>query len=248
VTLPYTEAFHVELIEPWQLDWQIHASVSMRSALANHRHDVKPSSNTIQEPTSKPPCLDFYQAYSTRSDHDLMTEYLKTHLRTMPSPQVKIAVQSDPFDIAAETDALIGDDTSVGAVASFTGKVRAADGARQLAAMTLEHYPGMTERQMAAIAQQAMARWPLHRITLIHRHGRLLPGEAIVLVLTASMHRAAAFEACAFLMDYLKTDAPFWKFEEWADGTGVWVEAKCTDDAARDRWFSRANSFKTVKF
>ena len=154
----------------------------------------------------------------------------------MRSPQAKIAVQPGPFDMAAETNALVGGDTGVGAVASFTGKVRATDGDRQLVAMTLEHYPGMTERRLEAIAHQAMAHWPLQGVTLIHRHGRLLPGEDIVLVLTASAHRAAAFEACAFLMDYLKTDAPFWKFEEWADGTGAWVAAKHTDDAARDRW------------
>jgi molybdopterin synthase catalytic subunit len=144
-----------------------------------------------------------------------------------------IRVQEAPFDVAAETAALQAGDDSVGAVASFLGICRADDG---IVAMTLEHYPGMTEKALAGIAAQAEARWPLGGCTVIHRVGRLLPGEPIVLVLTASRHRAAALEACAFLIDWLKTRAPFWKMEETASGEARWVDARETDDAAAARW------------
>ena len=137
-------------------------------------------------------------------------------------------VQSKPFDIAVEYSVLTAGRTDIGAVVTFTGHVRA-DG--DLEALTLEHYPAMTDRQMAAIAAEAMARWPLLGGTVIHRHGRLLPGEAIVFVGIASAHRQAAFEAAEFLMDWLKTKAPFWKH----DGSD-WVAAKASDDAAAARW------------
>lgn len=145
----------------------------------------------------------------------------------------RIVVQEAPFDIAAEIAALTGSRTDIGALASFIGICRADDG---LAAMVLEHYPSMTERAMTTIAAEAQTRWPLTGCTLIHRVGRLPPGAPIVLVLTASGHRAAALEACAFLMDWLKTRAPFWKREEFTAGHARWVEARAEDDAAAQRW------------
>lgn len=145
----------------------------------------------------------------------------------------RVLVQEAGFDLGAETAALTAGRTDVGGVASFLGVCRADDG---LAAMVLEHYPGMTHRAIARIAAKAEARWPLTGCTVIHRVGRILPGEPIVLVLTASAHRAAALESCAFLIDWLKTRAPFWKREEFADGAQRWVEAKAEDDAAAARW------------
>lgn len=140
----------------------------------------------------------------------------------------RIRVSPDPFDAGAEQAALTAGRSDIGAVVAFTGLVRADDG---LEALTLEHYPAMTRRQLEAIAAEAEARWPLLAGTIIHRHGRLLPGEPIVLVITASAHRAAAFEAAEFLMDWLKTRAPFWKHDGKA-----WVEARSGDDAAAARW------------
>jgi molybdopterin synthase catalytic subunit len=148
----------------------------------------------------------------------------------MPST---IRVQEAPFDLATEVAALTGGRGDVGGLASFLGVCRGDGG---LAAMTLEHYPGMTERAIARIAEEAEARWPLLGVTVIHRVGRLVPGEPIVLVLTASAHRAAALDSCAFLIDWLKTRATFWKREEFADGTSRWVEAKESDDDAAARW------------
>jgi molybdopterin synthase catalytic subunit len=145
----------------------------------------------------------------------------------------RVLVQDAPFDIAAETAALTAGRTDVGGVGSFIGVCRADDG---LEALVLEHYPGMTERAIGRIAEQAEARWPLTGCTVIHRVGRILPGEGIVLVLTASAHRAAALEACAFLIDWLKTQAPFWKREEFATGAHRWVAARDEDDAATARW------------
>ncbi len=146
----------------------------------------------------------------------------------------RVLVQEAPFDVAAETAALTAGRTDVGGLASFIGICRADDG---LGALVLEHYPGMTERAIARIAAEAGARWPaLTGCTVIHRHGRIRPGEPIVLVLTASSHRAAALESCAFLIDWLKTSAPFWKREEFASGESRWVEAKAEDDAAAARW------------
>ena len=146
---------------------------------------------------------------------------------------LRIAVQEADFDVAAETALLTAGRTDIGAVASFIGLCRADDG---LSALVLEHYPAMTERAMARIAAEAQARWPLTGCTLIHRVGRLPPGAPIVLVLTASGHRAAALEACAFLMDWLKTRAPFWKREEFIAGHARWVVARAEDDAAAQRW------------
>ena len=145
----------------------------------------------------------------------------------------RIHVQEASFDVAAEMAALTASRTDIGAVASFTGLCRADDG---LAAMVLEHYPAMTQRALETIAAEAMARWPLTGCTVIHRVGRLEPGAPIVLVLTASAHRAAALEACAFLMDWLKTKAPFWKREELAAGGHRWVEAREADADAATRW------------
>ncbi len=145
----------------------------------------------------------------------------------------RIVVQEAAFDVAAEMAALTASRTDIGALASFTGLCRADGG---LAAMVLEHYPAMTERALARIAEEAMARWPLTGCTVIHRVGRLTPGEPIVLVLAASAHRAAALEACAFLMDWLKTRAPFWKREEPHEGAPRWVEAREADDEAAARW------------
>ena len=142
-------------------------------------------------------------------------------------------LQSGPFDAAAEQAALLAGRSDLGAAVQFTGLVRADDG---LIALTLEHYPAMTLAQLQAIAHEAAARWPGVIGTIIHRHGRLLPGAPIVLVTTAAPHRADAFAAASFLMDWLKTKAPFWKREEWADGTTRWVEAKASDDTAAERW------------
>ncbi len=146
-----------------------------------------------------------------------------------------IRIQADPFDAAAETARLAGGRPDIGAVVSFTGFCR--DEGGRLAALELEHYPGMAEAEIARIAEEAEGRWPLMGLTIIHRFGRIRPGEGIVLVLAASAHRRAAFEAAEFLMDYLKTRAPFWKREHLRDGTiGDWVEAKSLDDDAMERW------------
>jgi molybdopterin synthase catalytic subunit len=145
-----------------------------------------------------------------------------------------IRVQREAFDVGAELAALTAGRTDVGALASFVGLVR--DHAEApITAMALEHYPGMTERKLAEIEAEALARWPLQASLIVHRYGRMLPGEPIVLVATASPHRAAALEACAFLIDWLKTKAPFWKLEETAEAHR-WVEARSADDQAAARW------------
>ncbi len=143
----------------------------------------------------------------------------------------RIKVQTETFDVGAEftqLEALGG-----GAVASFTGLVRGDGG---LSELTLEHYPGMTEAALHRLADAAMSRWALEGVTIIHRVGPMAPGERIVFVGTASPHRAAALEACAFLIDRLKTDAPFWKQERFVDGRVLWVEPRASDDAAAARW------------
>jgi molybdopterin synthase catalytic subunit len=146
-----------------------------------------------------------------------------------------IRVQHEPFDLSEETARLAFGRADVGAVVSFSGYCRDEGGA--LAALELEHYPGMAEAEIARIAESAARRWPLLGLTIIHRFGRIRPGEPIVLVLAASAHRTSAFEAAAFLMDYLKTRAPFWKKEHRTDGTeGEWVSAKDADDASNKRW------------
>jgi len=146
-----------------------------------------------------------------------------------------IKVQSEPFDVGAELAALKASRTDIGGFALFVGSVRDLSGGKDVSAMTLEHYPGMTEAALADIESEARARWALQDVLIIHRYGRLLPGEDIVLVITASAHREAAFQACEFLMDFLKTKAPFWKLEEGAAGTR-WVDSKSSDDEAAARW------------
>jgi molybdopterin synthase catalytic subunit len=151
---------------------------------------------------------------------------------------VTIRIQDGDFDIASEIAQLTEGRTDIGAVVSFTGICRGSEGGDDIAALTLEHYPGMAEDEIGRRAEEALARWPLQGLTIIHRFGRIAPGQNIVLVVTASAHRQAAFEAAEFLMDYLKTSAPFWKREESAKGT-AWVEARAHDDAAAARWTKR---------
>ena len=145
----------------------------------------------------------------------------------------RILVGPDDFDVGAELAQL---EAEAGAVASFVGIVRGDSGGRKLAALTLEHYPGMTEAALAGIAEEAARRWPISDCTSIHRVGRLEPGARIVLAAAASAHRTAALEATGFLIDWLKTDAPFWKREDFVGGDAAWVEARDADIAARDRW------------
>ncbi|HOV04012.1 MAG TPA: molybdenum cofactor biosynthesis protein MoaE [Kaistiaceae bacterium] len=151
---------------------------------------------------------------------------------------ITVRIQREDFDIAAEVARLSGESRDVGAIVTFSGLCR--DEAGTLSALELEHYPGMAETEIRRIAEDAAARWPLAGLTAIHRHGRILPGENIVLVVAASSHREAAFEAASYLMDYLKTRAPFWKKEVMKDGTsGGWVSAKDADDRALDKWQDR---------
>ena len=146
-----------------------------------------------------------------------------------------IRIQQADFDIAQEIAALTRGRTDIGAVVSFSGICRGSENGEPIAALTLEHYPGMAEEEIKRHADEAMSRWPLTGLTVIHRVGRIAPGENIVLVLAASQHRQAAFHAAEFLMDYLKTNAPFWKREESARGSS-WIEARDHDDAATARW------------
>ena len=146
-----------------------------------------------------------------------------------------VRLQREDFDAAAEAAALACGRTDIGAVVTFTGICRDHEAGQGVTALTLEHYPGMAEEEIERHVEEAKARWPLLGVTVIHRYGRMVPGDNIVLVVTASTHRAAAFEAAEFLMDYLKTRAPFWKQEERPQGT-AWVEAKQTDDVAAGRW------------
>ena len=149
---------------------------------------------------------------------------------------MSVRVQQEDFDPGAELAQLNAGDTAVGGVASFTGLVRDMAGENRVGAMTLEHYPGMTEKLLGEIEAEACRRWPLQASLIIHRYGRLEPGDRIVLVATASAHRQAALESCHFLIDWLKTKAPFWKLEESVDGKGLWVEARTEDDTAAERW------------
>jgi molybdopterin synthase catalytic subunit len=146
-----------------------------------------------------------------------------------------IRLQCERFDVAAEAAALAHGRTDIGAVVTFTGICRADEDGAPIAALTLEHYPGMAETEIARHVQEAATRWPLLGVTVIHRYGRIEPGEVIVLVATASSHRQAAFAAASFLMDYLKTRAPFWKRVETRSGA-AWVDARAIDDAAAERW------------
>lgn len=153
---------------------------------------------------------------------------------------VTIRLQEADFDTAREVAAMSAGRTDVGAVVSFSGVCRggAQDGidGDAIDALTLEHYPGMAEAEIGRHVEEALGRWPLLGVTVIHRYGRIVPGENIVLVVTASSHRQAAFEAAEFLMDYLKTRAPFWKREDRAAGGTNWVDAAAHDDAAAARW------------
>jgi molybdopterin synthase catalytic subunit len=146
-----------------------------------------------------------------------------------------IKVQREDFDIGAELARLTDGNTTVGGLASFVGLVRDLAGQDTVSAMTLEHYPGMTEKRLAEIEAEARARWPLESVLIIHRYGKLEPGDRIVLVATTSSHRQAALESCAFLIDWLKTKAPFWKLEQGSKGA-AWVEAKESDDRAAEKW------------
>jgi molybdopterin synthase catalytic subunit len=146
-----------------------------------------------------------------------------------------IRVQTAPFDVNAELAAVKAGNRDIGGSALFVGTVREANNGDGVSAMTLEHYPGMTEKALVEIEQEALSRWPLSASLIIHRVGRLLPGEDIVLVVCCSAHREAAFEACQFLMDWLKTKAPFWKLEE-GGGRAAWVDARASDNAAAARW------------
>jgi len=149
-----------------------------------------------------------------------------------------VKVQTKDFDVAAEVAALSEGRTDIGAIVTFTGRVRDDDKGRPISSMTLEHYPGMTETELSRIEAEASARWPLQASLIIHRTGKLSPGDNIVLVVTASAHRQAAFEAAGFLMDYLKTRAPFWKKETSPSGESSWVEARENDETAATRWRS----------
>lgn len=146
-----------------------------------------------------------------------------------------IRVQTEDFDIGAEVAGLTKGRTDIGAVVTFSGLVRDTAGGAPIASMELEHYPGMTEKELTRIETEANARWPLQASLIIHRIGRLSPGDNIVLVVTASLHRQAAFESASFLMDYLKTRAPFWKHEDTGDKSH-WVDARESDATAMAKW------------
>ena len=157
-----------------------------------------------------------------------------------------VRLQREPFDAAAEAARLTYGRTDIGAVVTFTGLCRADENGEPIAALTLEHYPEMAEAEIARHVEEAQRRWPLLGVTVVHRFGRMTPGEPIVLVVTTSSHRQAAFAAAEFLMDYLKTRAPFWKRIEKPSGAD-WVEAKATDDAAAARWSAPAPRRETVR-
>jgi len=149
--------------------------------------------------------------------------------------QTIVRIQLEDFDAAVEQAALTRGRTDIGAVVTFTGVCRGAESGEPIAALTLEHYPGMAEAEIASHVEEAKSRWPLLGVTVIHRYGRIEPGQNIMMVATASSHREAAFAAAEFLMDYLKTKAPFWKQVESKSGK-AWIEAKGADDAAAARW------------
>jgi molybdopterin synthase catalytic subunit len=150
---------------------------------------------------------------------------------------VTVRIQREPFDASAESTKLTRGRTDVGAVVTFTGICRGDENGKPIAALTLEHYPGMAEQEITRHVEEAQGRWPLLGLTVIHRHGRITPGEDIVLVVTASSHREAAFAAAEFLMDFLKTRAPFWKQVDVAGQTN-WVDAREKDDRLAARWQS----------
>lgn len=153
-----------------------------------------------------------------------------------PSPLPgRVVVTSDPIDPSAERDALTAGQHDVGGVCIFEGLVRDFSGSDS-DSLTLEHYPGMTEKALEAIRVRASERWPLYGLTILHRVGKMLPGERIVAVIACSRHRQTAFDACSYAMDYLKTEAPFWKLEDDGKGKADWVDARESDHQARDRW------------
>lgn len=156
------------------------------------------------------------------------------------SDSENVRVQYEDFDIGAEIEDLTRGAAEVGAIVTFTGVVRAGTGRGRLREMVLEHYPGMTQAELARVRGEAHRRWPLQASKIIHRVGTLAPGDNIVLVIAMSAHRQAAFEAANFLMDYLKTQAPFWKKEVMEDGTGQWVDARESDTEAMERWESKS--------
>ncbi|MEA2934205.1 MAG: molybdopterin synthase catalytic subunit [Variibacter sp.] len=159
---------------------------------------------------------------------------------------MNVCLQREPFDIAAEVAAITQGRVDIGAVVTFTGICRGNDAGQPVIAMTLEHYPGMAEAEIARHVAEAQQRWPLIAVRVIHRYGLLVPGDLIVLVVTASAHRQPAFEAAEFLMDYLKTRAPFWKREE-RGSSKEWVSAKTEDDRAMDRWGAPAGLTQAAK-
>ena len=146
-----------------------------------------------------------------------------------------IRVQTEDFDIGAEITRITEGNTEIGGLASFVGLVRDYAGDEKISAMTLEHYPGMTEKKLEALEAEARERWQLQDVLIVHRYGRLEPGDRIVLVVTASLHREASLESCQFLIDWLKTKAPFWKLEERESGA-QWVASRETDSVAAERW------------
>ena len=161
----------------------------------------------------------------------------------MPAMQPRVSIQAQDFELGAEVAALRAGDPAVGAVASFVGTVRDRNGgaAGEVSALELEHYPGMTEKSIEAMIDAALGRFDIRAARVVHRVGLLLPGEQIVLVAVSSAHRGQAFQACEFLMDYLKTQAPFWKKETSDDGAR-WVDARVADDAALARWGMQADN------
>ena len=168
---------------------------------------------------------------ANRNDGGRILHYIRRMTR------VTLRIQREPFDAAAETAAVARGRTDIGAVVSFTGICRGDEAGEPIAALTLEHYPGMAEGQIGRIAREAVARWPLLALTVIHRVGRIAVGDDIVLVVAAATHRQAAFEAAGFVMDFLKSEAPFWKKQHLTDGTnGGWVEAKESDAGMLGRW------------
>jgi molybdopterin synthase catalytic subunit len=157
-----------------------------------------------------------------------------------------IRLQHEPFDVAAEAAKIADGRTDIGALVTFTGICRVDEDGEAITALTLEHYPGMAEAEIARHVEEARTRWPLLGATVIHRYGRILPGEVIVLVATASSHREAAFAAASFLMDYLKTRAPFWKRVQTRTGTS-WIDAKAIDEAAIERWAGKPPEREAAK-
>ncbi len=149
-----------------------------------------------------------------------------------------IRVQREDFDIGSELNHLLEGNYKVGGVCSFVGLVRDIEGEKTLQSMTLQHYPGMTEKELSKIEEEACQRWSLQESLIVHRYGRLGPGDRIVLVITASSHRQAAFESCEYVVDYLKTRAPFWKKEDYGSGSD-WLKSRVSDDRAAEKWSDR---------